>query len=816
MTTEQLADKAAVLFEDSDCAGIIEWLPDDTLTQHNSAALYAWRARAHLLLSEFQQAALYSDLSFSANGTKDFALLVNGMVCLKTDKFGNAMDSFGEAIRLNPDHALSFFSRGSAWIEKREWSKAIDDFTEAIRINPNDAMAYLNRGFVWSNQGECDKAIDDYTQVIRLNPDDAVAYNNRGNDWKQKEKWDKAIQDFTEAIRLDPGVASTYSNRADAWQSKREWGKAFKDFAEAIRLDPDDASAYSNRGNTWRIKGEPDKAIADYTEAIRIKPNYASAYSNRGNVWSSKGEQEKAIADYEEVIRLDPDFSVIYYNLYLTLFNDNQISLSLLYLNRAVYLGFSSIHLLQEYHRNFFGPFMLQRIMDGISKQDKFWSLLETYSENEVYGKNWQSVIRILDGDYAGKEPEALQKTKACIHYFMGDCIGSYQIFDRDIKGNDSYSLSLHDWYYYIKSAQSFFEPCEASLSLALQQAASADSSYAEDMYYAGLLQMLTGDAAAAEVYFSRSAATGFTPALYQLAALYDEPLYDAEKRSHTLQQIDTLEKSNPFGRYLLNGIQPVSVSTGEDVLTASYELCRDFALYDENIETIQLVRTLMHNGHPYGQYEFWQMIEFEDKEFFRSKAEHYELLSFEQLLLSAFRRYCENNGESFFRLMISRNDNASTADHGIDADLEKYSNLTYETALAKKISNMKQIGVIARWFLVLAKLYYLQNKISLTDAICLHMYAQDIAIRTSDHSIASEINLEVQVWVCNILTLSSPLLTKLLFESLKFIRDGFVLKKPEEDNIREYEKFRQDYYLHLSFWKNSFASEFIGDKKTF
>ena len=38
----------------------------------------------------------------------------------------------------------------------------------AIRVDPNDALAYISRGSDYSDKGEFDKAIADYSEAIRL------------------------------------------------------------------------------------------------------------------------------------------------------------------------------------------------------------------------------------------------------------------------------------------------------------------------------------------------------------------------------------------------------------------------------------------------------------------------------------------------------------------------------------------------------------------------------------------------------------------------------------------------------------------------
>ena len=58
--------------------------------------------------------------------------------------------------------------------------KAIEYLNNAIRLQPDYADAYYSRGFAYCDLGQYQSAIKDYNKAIRLKPNDAIAYSNRG------------------------------------------------------------------------------------------------------------------------------------------------------------------------------------------------------------------------------------------------------------------------------------------------------------------------------------------------------------------------------------------------------------------------------------------------------------------------------------------------------------------------------------------------------------------------------------------------------------------------------------------------------------
>ena len=97
--------------------------------------------------------------------------------------------------------------------EINRFNKTIADLNEAIRLNPDDAIAYFSRGIYFIGKGEFDKAVADCTEAIRLNPSYDAAYFGRGAAYQKKREFAKAIADYTEAIRLNPKFFWAYANR---------------------------------------------------------------------------------------------------------------------------------------------------------------------------------------------------------------------------------------------------------------------------------------------------------------------------------------------------------------------------------------------------------------------------------------------------------------------------------------------------------------------------------------------------------------------------------------------------------------------------
>jgi len=83
-----------------------------------------------------------------------------------------AIAAYNEAIRLDPDYAEAYDSRGSVHYFMGDHDKALADYNEAIRLDPNYRNSYCCRAYIHGDNGDYDKAAADLTVAVRLGLDD--------------------------------------------------------------------------------------------------------------------------------------------------------------------------------------------------------------------------------------------------------------------------------------------------------------------------------------------------------------------------------------------------------------------------------------------------------------------------------------------------------------------------------------------------------------------------------------------------------------------------------------------------------------------
>ena len=206
-----------------------------------------------------------------------------------------------------PPDAAFYQKRADDFLARGEYDRAIADYDEIIKLNPQDAVAYYSRGFAYQYKADLIRAFEDYKTSTNIKPElssqpmmQCIFYKST-----KSENPDKAIEDCSKIISASANFALAYFIRGNAYLDKKDNDQAILNYNKTVELHPKYASAYSNRGSAFCGKQDYVIAFADYNKAIELNPKNSIAYNNRGYCYEKKGELQEAVNDYQKAINLD-------------------------------------------------------------------------------------------------------------------------------------------------------------------------------------------------------------------------------------------------------------------------------------------------------------------------------------------------------------------------------------------------------------------------------------------------------------------------------------------------------------------------------
>ena len=161
-------------------------------------------------------------------------------------------------------------------------SGTIADFDKIIARDPQLAVAYFYRGSAYGTKGDRDRAIADFNEAIRLDPHHAQALNGRCYALAIIGQMQQALADCNESLRLVPTDANTLDSRGFANLKSGQLDAAIADYDSVLKLHPNTASSLYGRGVAKLRKGDSSGGNADIAAAKAIQVNIDEEFARDG------------------------------------------------------------------------------------------------------------------------------------------------------------------------------------------------------------------------------------------------------------------------------------------------------------------------------------------------------------------------------------------------------------------------------------------------------------------------------------------------------------------------------------------------------
>ena len=200
--------------------------------------------------------------------------------------------------------AAGYNNLGNAFSKQGKINQAMDSYHQALRLEPEDGVAHYNLGNLLAQQNNFKDAEYHLAKAIEINSLHAEAYNSMGNILARQGQLESAVQQYRMALKLGFLREAVYFNLAIALIKLGRLDKAAEILKESLRVNPDFAPAYHALGKILAAQGNLDGAIQQFRRAISIQPAFADAHESLGRALAQQGNKDQAAKHYQEALRI--------------------------------------------------------------------------------------------------------------------------------------------------------------------------------------------------------------------------------------------------------------------------------------------------------------------------------------------------------------------------------------------------------------------------------------------------------------------------------------------------------------------------------
>lgn len=226
-----------------------------------------------------------------------------GLIYSALARHPEAVTSFEEALRLEPQDVASLVHLAAAHHQLEKYETALDVLNQAIALDPTVLEAYSLKGDMLTGAKQYQEAIACYEKVLSFNPENSLAWNNKGVALYGLGHYDKALICYDRALSIHPTDAETLSNKANALTQLKRYPEALSLYDQALQIDPLFVMAYSNKGFALNQLKQYKEVIACYDKALALKPDFYDALVHKANALVNLTRYAEAIACLESALQ---------------------------------------------------------------------------------------------------------------------------------------------------------------------------------------------------------------------------------------------------------------------------------------------------------------------------------------------------------------------------------------------------------------------------------------------------------------------------------------------------------------------------------
>jgi len=235
----------------------------------------------------------------------------NGNAAFQKGNHAEAVRCYSKAIEIDPNNAVYFTNRATAYAGMQDWEKELEDANKSLTLKADWVKGFFRKGQALVELKRYEEGVDAYRKAVSLDP------KNEDITGRMKEA-EVMMKKNKPKVNVDGSPLSTAQKAKEEGNECFRTGKidkAIEFYTKALNLCTakeiqEKSNIYANRAACYVQLYEPTKVIADCTESLTLVPMNVKALLRRGLAYESMDKMRLALDDFRKVMSLDPHNTV--------------------------------------------------------------------------------------------------------------------------------------------------------------------------------------------------------------------------------------------------------------------------------------------------------------------------------------------------------------------------------------------------------------------------------------------------------------------------------------------------------------------------
>ena len=224
------------------------------------------------------------------------------------EQYPEAIQSYDEALHLNPNFAPAYLGRARARLAVNSGANVIDDLNLSVESDPQYGDAYLDRAIYLAREGDPDGALADLDAAAEILSYDPRFYLERARVLIILGEFEAALQSALEAHQRDITLLPAYLVLGQAYLLNNQAEEALGYIQTFGIYEKNDPLYWALLGAAYYETGQDtDLAFEALDQAVNLDDESAVARYYRGLVSLKLGEARDAVNDLYVARNLEPE-----------------------------------------------------------------------------------------------------------------------------------------------------------------------------------------------------------------------------------------------------------------------------------------------------------------------------------------------------------------------------------------------------------------------------------------------------------------------------------------------------------------------------
>jgi Flp pilus assembly protein TadD len=187
---------------------------------------------------------------------------------------------YRHAVQATVDSYWAHYNLGLTLMGQGRAEDALESFTEALRLEPRSVPALKNAGALWEEQGNMQQATELFARARAADPDDVWAARHLTRVLVDSDRLAEADERLEQALFRWPADPELLFRQGLLRVRSGDFEGAVEPLSEAVRAAPGEPVYRNVLGIALGNSGRLAEARASFAEAVRLAPAYREAAAN--------------------------------------------------------------------------------------------------------------------------------------------------------------------------------------------------------------------------------------------------------------------------------------------------------------------------------------------------------------------------------------------------------------------------------------------------------------------------------------------------------------------------------------------------------